>query len=325
MGVKEVVRIYPIISRWEFLPASGVAILIGVFLAVRDFSDLLVIENLLYLIEGLIAFFMLFNVGFMINCWADWEVDKEHKTHLSEAVVSVGRKTVGNLVALHIIAAVAISFHLSYMQDRWLILFLVLLGTFLGVAYSVEPFRFKRRGVFHSVMAVPVFAIPGIYSYLLVAPLPLQELNSQVFIFLAFGITLAHYGLVLISQSEDYPEDKKAGLITAAVHMGLKKTLRTSFVLNVVGSIIIIIAFTYWFLEIHPGLLIMLVVLVAGRAVPIKASHALYKKSQGLKTNKAILKEIRAAIKDYPTWHGAGLMVVMFCSLALAIARHLGW
>jgi len=282
-------------------------------------------ESLLYLAAGLFAFFLLFNVGFMINCWADWEVDMEHKTHLSQAVQSVGRKTVGDLVVVHIIVAVLISFYISYMLDRWLIVILVLIGTFLGVAYSVEPFRFKRRGVFHSVMAVPVFAIPGLYSYLLVSPLPLDELHSQIFLFLVLGITLAHYGLVLISQSEDYPEDKKANLTTAAVHWGLKKTLKISFALNVIGSIMVVAAFAYWFYEISTMLLVLLVLLIAGRSVPIRASYGLYKRSKELKSSKALLKEIRSAIKDYPVWHGAGLMVVMIASLVLALANHFGW
>ena len=79
----------------------------------------------------------------------------------------------------------------------------MLIGTFLGVGYSVEPFRFKKRGVLHSAMALPTFAMPGIFSYLLVGSLPLDEVSTYFFLAVVVGITTAHYGLVLVSQAED--------------------------------------------------------------------------------------------------------------------------
>lgn len=214
MSVKSALHLYMTVSRWEFLPAVSVGVLIGIFLGAESIQYLFSSEFVLYLAEGILIFLLLFNVGFMVNCWADWKIDELYKTKLYLAVMRMGRSKLGIMVTIHIAVAILLASHLTMAIGRPEIIILVWIGTFLGVAYSVEPFRFKRRGALHSIIALPIFFIPGVYSYFLVSDLPIDAPYTYMFLLLAAGITIGHYALILVSQAEDYPDDKKMGLYT---------------------------------------------------------------------------------------------------------------
>lgn len=321
-SIKESLKLYGTLSRFEFLPAVTVAILIGIFLGADTFGSLLSLSVAVMVIEGLIIFYLLFNVGFMINCWADWKVDEIYKKNLASAVREFGRQRLLNLVIIHIVIALILAFHISFIHThRPGIFMLVLLGVFIGVGYSVEPYRFKSRGSWHALMAIPVFAIPGTFAYLLVKEFSFFDTYDRVFMLLVLGITCAHYALVLISQSEDYPDDKSAGLKTPPVAWGLKKALRVSLNLNIFGSICTLIAFSMFFAITNISLLILMPLLAVALFQPTMAVYSinLYSRSTG-STNK-ILERIRSQMKNYPKWHGIPLGAIMLFSLILLISR----
>ena len=149
MSVIKAMRLYITLSRWEFLPAVLVGIMVGIFFGSESVQHLFSKDFIPYLIEGILIFLLLFNMGFMINCWADWETDKHYKTTLYRAVKKMGRSTLGLLVVLHIAIPILLAIHITLAIDKIEIIVMVLIGTFLGVTYSVEPFRFKRRGILH--------------------------------------------------------------------------------------------------------------------------------------------------------------------------------
>ena len=91
MLIRDAFKLYITVSRWEFLPAVLIGILIGIFIGAESIYYLISYDVLLVLIEGIIIFILLFNVGFMVNCWADWKVDKLYKTKLYHAVMDMGR------------------------------------------------------------------------------------------------------------------------------------------------------------------------------------------------------------------------------------------
>lgn len=319
-----ILRNYSTVSRWEFLPAIAVAILIGVFLGAESFQSLLGRNVLLGIAEGLIIFFLLFNTGFMVNCWADFEVDERYKTSLSKAVKEIGRSTLGKIVILHIAMALLLTLHLTIVLGKIELTILVLIGTFFGVGYSVEPFRFKRRGALHAAMAFPVFAMPGMFSYYLVTTLHLHEAFTYVFLTIVVGITAAHYGLVLVSQIEDLPDDREANITTPAVKWGLTPTLGIALGLNIFGSLVLIAAYTYYFATVHVLLLLFMPIFVMGRMVPTKAVFNLHRKAQRLKKEEKILAEIRTQMKNYPLWHASGLFVIMIGSALSLLLKSFG-
>jgi 4-hydroxybenzoate polyprenyltransferase len=325
MSIVDAVRYYTTVSRWEFLPAVSIGIFIGIFIGAESIQNLFSNELIFTLIEGIIVFILLFNVGFMVNCWADWKVDELYKTKLYHAVKEMGRTKLGFLVIIHIIGAIVLAFHISLITGRIEISLLVWIGTFLGVFYSVEPFRFKRRGLLHSLIALPIFFIPGVYSYFLVSNHPLLSLYTYIFLVLAAGVTVGHYALILISQAEDLPADEKMSLYTPAVKWGLKKTLFISFTCNFIGSIIITITLILMFLIINVWLLLLVPLIIVGRYLSMKEVYGLHKFSLNTSEDSILLGAIRDKMPKYPLWHAYGLTGITVSGLMIQIFKSLGW
>jgi len=325
MPIIDAIRLYTTVSRWEFLPAVSIGILIGIFIGAESIQNIVSNGFIFILIEGIIVFILLFNVGFMVNCWADWKVDELYKTKLYQAVKGIGRKKLGILVIIHIIGAILLAFHISLIINRFEISILVWIGTFLGVFYSVEPFRFKRRGILHSLIALPIFFIPGVYSYFLVSNQPLFSSYTFLFLILATGVTVGHYALILISQAEDLPADKKMNLYTPAVKWGLKKTLFISFTSNFIGSIIITIALILLFLIINVWLLLLLPLVIIGRYFSMKEVYSLHKFSLNNSEESLLLEAIRKKMPKYPMWHAYGLTGITVSGLIIQILKSLEW
>ena len=323
MSIRDSIKFYTTVSRWEFLPAVSIGIFIGIFIGAESIQQLLSIDFIFTLLEGIIVFLLLFNVGFMVNCWADWKVDELYKTKLYHAVKNMGRNNLGYLVVIHIIGAVILAYHISIVINRIEISVLVWIGTFLGVAYSVEPFRFKKRGILHSLIALPIFLIPGVYSYFLVNNQPLLSPYTLFFLLLAIGITIGHYALILISQAEDTPADKKMDLYTPAVKWGLKKTLFISFYSNLIGSIIITIAIIPLFLLIHVWLLVLVPIIIIGRYFSMKEVYSLHKFSLSSPQENILLNEIRNRMSKYPMWHAYGLTGLTLSGILIQIIKSL--
>ena len=177
MLFRDAFKLYITVSRWEFLPAVLIGILIGIFMGADSINYLLSYEVILVLIEGIIIFILLFNVGFMVNCWADWKVDELYKTKLYHAVIEMGRNKLGILVVIHIIGSIILAYIVTLQIQRIEISLLVWIGIFLGVGYPIEPFRFKKRGLLHSLIALPIntSGSSNEYSHL---PSRSQNLNS---------------------------------------------------------------------------------------------------------------------------------------------------
>jgi hypothetical protein len=325
MSIKEMFKLYITVSRWEFLPAVLIGILIGIFIGADSISIIISYGKIPIIIEGIIIFILLFNVGFMINCWADWKVDELYKTKLYKTVIKMGRKKLGILVIIHIILSIILAYHITIQLERIEVSILVWIGIFLGVGYSIEPFRFKRRGLLHSLIALPIFFIPGFYSYLLVNNLPITDNYTIIFIIAAIGITIGHYALILISQAEDTPADKKMNLYTPAVKWGLKKTLKISYGANFIGSVVITVSLMIMFLTINYWLLILTPLIIVGRYFSIIEVYRLYKKSLRLYDEDVIIREIRKKMAVYPNWHAYGLTGVTISSLFILIVKTMGW
>ena len=325
MKLLEAIRLYITVSRWEFLPAVLIGIFIGIFIGADSLQTLFSLTFLPYLLEGILIFIILFNVGFMVNCWADWKVDELYKTALYKSVMKIGRKALGFMVAFHIVLAIIFSAHLSLILQRIELSILVWIGTFLGVGYSIEPFRFKKRGILHSLIALPIFFIPGIYSYFLVNNLSISDPFTIIFLIVAIGITLGHYALILVSQAEDQPADKKMNLYTPAVTWGLKKTIYVSFMTNLIGSILIVIGLILMFLTLNIWLLLLVPFIIIGRYFSMIEVYRMHKHIKVLDEDTVIIKHIRSRMEKYPLWHAYGLSGITLSSLIILLIKSFGY
>ncbi len=307
---------YRTVSRFEFLPATSVAILIGVFLAADGLAQLATQQVLVTTLVGLVVFVLLFNVGFQCNCWADWEVDETYKTHLARSVRAIGRTRLLKLWVGHTILALALTAALALWYSRFDLLVLVMVGTFFGVFYSVPPLRFKSRGALHGLMAFPVFTVPGLFAYLLVRPLEVQSVLGLAFLLVVIGITAAHYGLVLISQAEDLPDDRAAKIRTPPVAFGLDRTVRAALLLNATGNGLALLGLALLMASVHWVLLLVAIaVLLAAYSVPLRMLLGLQRRVAANDDEAALLAHIRTVMVDYPKFHGAPLFATMLLGL----------
>ena len=235
--------------------------------------------------------------------------------------MKIGRNRLGVLVAIHIVLAIVLAAHLSIVTDRIELSIFVWIGTFLGVGYSIEPFRFKKRGVFHALIALPIFFLPGIYSYFLVNTLSILDTFTLFFLIVAIGVTLGHYALILVSQAEDQPADKKMDVFTPAVVWGLKRTLYTSFMTNLIGSILALIGLILIFLTLNMWLLALIPLIIVGRYFSMIEVLRMYHFAKNLGSEDDILEHIRLHMEKYPLWHAYGLSGITVSSLCILLVK----
>jgi 4-hydroxybenzoate polyprenyltransferase len=188
--------------------------------------------------EGGCIFFLLFAFGDLLNCLADRELDAIYKPQLTEAVHGIGIRGVIMQAVLSATAAIALTVHLAWRLDRWILVPGVLIGLCLAYAYSVEPLRLKRRGLWQFAFYwFGLFTGPMIFVALLFSPLPAWPVWA---ISLAFG--LVQTGIILVNTAEDFTEDQQMSVRTVIVALGLKRGIQLATVVTIVGSTVAIAA-----------------------------------------------------------------------------------
>ncbi|HEY9840100.1 MAG TPA: TauD/TfdA family dioxygenase [Candidatus Obscuribacterales bacterium] len=167
--------------------------------------------------EGLLALYLLFNIGDLINCLADRDLDAVYKPKLSQAVYAIGVKNLVRDILLWSAIGFGLTLHVAWQLDRWTLAPLWLLGLGLAAQYSLPPWRMKSAGFWHFAGWWGIlFAGPMLFCTLLAAPLPRWE--AGVFV-LSFG--LMQCTILLVNSAEDYPEDLETGMRTVIVATGL--------------------------------------------------------------------------------------------------------
>ncbi len=207
--------------------------------------------------------FLLFSMfsttyGYLINDYADMELDRAHGKANTFSEDSKGRALV--VTMLFLLLSVVSGW---YFSDHMDFLALWFIWIFIGSFYSLPPLRFKERGK------------PGLLLVVLA-----QRLLPILLVFTAFGfertgeiILLAAYvffrGLSsdVNHQVEDYENDLKTGTGTFAVSTGLglaQKVLRFSLEMEKILLAVILAMFLYVFagFDLLPLMLLVTAVLL---------------------------------------------------------------
>jgi len=217
----------------------------SILLTIPDASALV---SLVFL-EGLFIFFFLFALGDLVNCLTDRDLDAIYKPHLTEAVLGIGVRGVLLQAVGSGLAAVALAAHLSWRQDRWLILGMTLAALFVAQAYSAEPLRLKRRGLWQLAFYwLGLFAGPMILSAFFFVDRPSTEV---VAVALSYG--LLQTGVILVNTAEDYPEDRQMGVRTAIVAVGPHRGVSLALGLTALGSVALLATLASLCRERHLG------------------------------------------------------------------------
>ena len=101
MKVKKLLKNFLIVSRANIQIASLPTAALGVALAAKNWSDILNLPVLLYIV----LFFVILTYSCNINCLNDLEVDEKHKNYLSHAVKSIGIPKLKSLMAAELLIA----------------------------------------------------------------------------------------------------------------------------------------------------------------------------------------------------------------------------
>jgi 4-hydroxybenzoate polyprenyltransferase len=229
------------LRRVEYRVAELPIYLVPAFLAVPDPTAL----GGLVFWEGLVAFLFLFAFGDLLNCLADRDLDAVYKPHLTEAVDGLGVRGVLVQAALSAAAAVALTTHLAWLLGRWHLVPLVLAGLFVALAYSVEPFRLKGRGLWQLAFYwLGLFTGPMLFAAFLFDPLPAWPVWMVAG---AFG--MLQTGVILVNTAEDFPEDRAMGVRTVIVALGLRGGIGLAAGLTAVGGGALLVGLAVVFVE----------------------------------------------------------------------------
>lgn len=311
MRIGELLRAYGRVCRMEYIPLEAPGVFVPLFIAATSFQDLLSV----HVVEALIIFMLLFFAGFIINALTDVEVDSKYKTYISDSVNVLGKKTLVNLIVVHVALALLLTLHLSVVYNNYWLLMWVSLATFFGLAYSVKPFHFKVKGTLQfSLMIFSIIMVSLVYYVIGGTPsLPV------LFVFLSFIIV--HHGIELVNQTQDYLDDKKTGLRTPAVRWGITDTLIASFVITLIGLGLGLVGFYYLFnslprLDIfgfYIGFEILFVIttiiLLLAYFIPLKGTWKFIDISLQNKTEEEKISLIKKQL-NYPRWQLTGVLGV---------------
>ncbi len=206
------------IRRKEFFTAELPIFLIPVFLSIASIEGFLQPPFLL----GLAAIFLLFNLGDMINCYADYELDAIYKSHLSNAVFELGKRNVLAQIVLSGVFALGLTIWVAFLSGQIYLIPLTLFGIFIGLQYSLKPFKFKSGGISQLVcLWAIIFFGPMIFTAIISDGFP-TLIETLLFAFYGFH----QMGIIMLNTAEDFTEDKNAGLNTIIVALGLHRAMR---------------------------------------------------------------------------------------------------
>ena len=216
------------IRRPEFLVAEIPIVLVPALLVATSTAEL----RTATFAEGLLAIYLLFNFGDMVNCLHDRDLDATYKPQLSRAVYGLGVSSVRLQVALTAATVVLLAGHLAWQLERWLLVPMALVGLALGAAYSAPPVRLKGRGIAGLVtLWTIIFVGPMLFTAMLLAPVPPLRVIG-----IAAAYATVQMGVILLNTAEDYTEDRAARVRTTIVALGLRRGVALAAAMVGVGG-----------------------------------------------------------------------------------------
>jgi alpha-ketoglutarate-dependent taurine dioxygenase/4-hydroxybenzoate polyprenyltransferase len=220
------------LRRPEFFRAELPILLIPALLGANGPRDLMGLP----FAESAVLFFLLFNVGDLVNCWLDRDVDLHRKTHLAEAVALIGRRWIAIQIVGSGVVAALLAVHLGLILGRAWMVPAGLLGALLGASYTAPPLRLKSRGLLQLIAYVGLlFVAPMIMVGGVFLPVPSVALTLA-----SLGFGLMQTGVLLVNTAEDLDEDERERIRTVAVVLQARGTIRLARALVPAGAVLFV-------------------------------------------------------------------------------------
>jgi 4-hydroxybenzoate polyprenyltransferase len=315
---------YAKICRLEYIKGEAPAVFLPALLTASSLPTLASPAVL----EGFAVFALLYVTGFIANALTDRDLDLKYdsfKHEIGEATAFLGPRLMTAILTAHLVAAFALTVHLAVTLQMPVLFALVALGVFLALAYSLPPFHLKVRGLAaHAVaLSLSAFAVPFVFLYL-VSARTLDVHGASI----CAAFTLTHYGLTYTNQAYDFDEDLKEGVRTPPVRLGLRRALRASAAMVVLGlaalsfSLVSLAASRdgiasafgpsgLWAFAVGGT-----VVLWSGYSVPLRGLARTLSIVRGYAVESEAVPEIRRAV-DYARFHASGILGLGAVALVL--------
>jgi len=218
------------VSRLEYLGA-GIFFLVAVAaLGAGTYQRLQV--QLPWVALGCLLWLFCHLLGSHVNCLADYESDKGRKAVLPQAVDAIGRRILWSAIVAESVLALAIAVLFSLRQASATPVALFALGWILTMAYSLEPFRFKRRGFLSPIsLSLVLYGLPVALGYAALT----SSARPSVLVLL-FGVGLQMFGVITMNSFGDMPEDRQAQIATPFVRHGPRFAAAVALLSYAVGA-----------------------------------------------------------------------------------------
>jgi len=302
------------IRRKEFFVAELPIVLIPIVLGIQSLADLMDPSFGL----AVLAIFLFFNIGDMINCYTDYRLDAIYKSHLSNAVYELGKKNVALQMVLTFLLAMGITVYLAIAQGAMYLIPLTLIGTVIGFQYSAKPFKFKSRGGWQFLCLWGIIFF-GPMLYITVATGNTISILT-LGLFASYG--LHQMGIILLNTSEDYPEDVNDGIHTLAVALGLHRTIQLAWWIILFSGIALqlLLAGLMYTIGVHPLFYGSILIFTVGWITILVGFRKIIGKIAGLGTQKAsdILKKNGMKV---PQWLKVGAYTTLAIVALLLLER----
>lgn len=302
------------IRRKEFFVAELPIFLIALLLNITSLQRFS--EPSLYL--GLAAIIMLFNIGDMINCYADYELDSIYKSHLSNAVYELGKKNVKLQIVLSGLLGLLFTIIVAIQTQQLFLIPLTIIGAIIGLQYSVKPFKFKSGGLWQLLCLWGIiFFGPMLYTAIITNGFP-DLLQLLIFSFYGFH----QMGIILLNTAEDYTEDKATGLRTIIIYLGLHKAMNFAYYLVIFSGIMLQICMAYllWQYHANPLLYSSVGIFTIGWLKIVNEYKVIINKINKLNEEDAV-KEIKKNGMKVPRWLKIGAYGFLSVVFVYAVRR----
>jgi 4-hydroxybenzoate polyprenyltransferase len=321
--MSQTIRSLAVVSRAEFLLPNLVSLAMGVAWGAN--SSLSLNELAVAVILSFVIINLSSAIGAQTNSLSDYDLDSmdERKKKLVHATDCFGQTRLKLLLAFEFLLALTLSSLATLIYGKPILLFVWIVGIFLGYAYSAPPLRLKSRSWLALAALILVLSIlPVLFVYCIFT----FELNS-LFLLSTTGLTLTIYGLIIPTEIRDYFGDRKMKVETMTVHLGLVKASIFSIVLLTLGGILTGTAF---FLGLvygsHPVLCVFLLAIPVADYVVLRKYKQLYSLSKDYSSSNNqnhIAEDIVTLSAHNPQWITLVTQTYSFMSIILLVSRFL--
>lgn len=230
-------RAFLSVSRYEFIAGGLFFLLVVSALALGTWNALW--NNIHLVLWGSVMWYLSHMIGSQVNCLADYHLDQMYKKHLSAAVDRLGRVSIWICILAESILALAVTLYMANLTGKWILPVLWSVGYVVTMFYSLEPLRFKRRGILNPLSLILVlYILPVSYGYI-----ALRNEIDIVLVSLFSAVGLQMFALILMNEVEDIPEDKAQCVETPCVKYGYGYVSLAALVLFSIGGVVSLTAF----------------------------------------------------------------------------------